>query len=104
MITAPDRRQKRIHYLAKRNQIVRPEQAAARRETLKIVYAPQRRPGNRDADEDRTDRTVSDVADHRNIAHGHMVMNPKPPALQRMKRMRDQSVTNITRPRATACI
>ena len=41
LITLDRRRKKRVHNLAKRNQIVRPEQAAPRRNALKIVNAPQ---------------------------------------------------------------
>ena len=50
------------------------------------------------------DRTVRDMANHRHVAHGHTVMNPKRPAPERMKRMRDQNVPNITRRSTTACI
>ena len=104
LITNRRRRKKRVHNLAKRNQIVRAEQAAARRNALKIVNMTQRRPGNRDADQDCTGRTLADVAKHRHVEHRHTVVNLKPPTFERMKRVRDQSVPNITRGSVTTCI
>ena len=66
---------KGIHNLAKRRQIVGPEQAAARGNTLEVVDAAKRRPGNRHADKDRARRTIHKVAHHRHFVHRHAVMD-----------------------------
>ena len=104
MITLGRRRKKRVHHLAKRYQVVRPEQAAPRRNPLEVVDAPQRRPGNRHAEKDCAGRAVREIANDRPLAPAHTVMNPELPAPVRMERMRDHNIAKITRCRVTACI
>ena len=93
-----------IQDLAKLNQVVRAEQAAARRNALEVVDAPQRCPGNRDAGKDRAGRAVHEVANDRSPAPAHAVVNPNSSAPERMKRMGDQNILKITRFGVTACI
>ncbi|MCY4550753.1 MAG: hypothetical protein OXC28_20510 [Defluviicoccus sp.] len=104
LITLCRRRKKRVHNLAKRYQVVRPEQAAPRRKPLEVVDAPQGRPGNRHAEKDCAGRPVREIADDRPPAPAHTVMKPKRPAPVRMERMGDHNVTKITRCGVTACI
>ena len=104
LITLCRLRKKRIHSLAKRNQVVRPEQAAARRHALEVVDAPQGRPGNRHAEKDCAGRAILEIANDRPLAPAHTVMKPELPAPVRMERMGDHNIAKITRCVVTACI
>ena len=104
LITLRRRRKHRVHDLSKLNQVVRPEQAAARRNALEVVDAPQRRPGNRHAEKDCAGRAVRKIANDRPLAPTHTVMNPESPAPVRMERMGDHNIAKITRYGVTACI
>ena len=86
---------KGIHNLAKRRHIVGPEQTAARGNTLEVVDAAKRRPGNRHTDKDRTARTVHKVANHRHSVHRHAVVDAQRAATQRMERVRYASAPNV---------
>lgn len=50
------------------------------------------------------DWTVRDVADHRHVAHGHVLVDPERLAPERLKRVRDQNLPRVTRPSPTARI
>lgn len=75
MITGPGLAQMGINKLAKRHQVIEPEHAPARGNSLEVVDAAKRRPGNRHAHKDRTDRTIHKVANHRHAVHCHTVMD-----------------------------
>ena len=104
LITLPRRRKKRVHKLAKHNQIVPPEQAATRRNALEVVDLPQGRPGNRHANKGCVRRASREVANSRSPASAHTVVNPDCPATERMKRMGDQNTLKIILFGGTACI
>ena len=104
LITLDRRCKKRVHKLAKHNQIVPPEQAATRRNVLKVVNLPQRRPGNRRADKGCAGRAVREVANNRSLASAHTVVNPNRSAPERMKRVGDHNILKITLFGGTACI
>ncbi len=95
---------KRIHDLAKRGKVVRPEQAAARRKPLEVVDVPHGRPGNGHAEKDSVGRAGPEVAHDRPLAPAHAVMKPKGLAPARMERMGDHGIAKVTRCFATACI
>ena len=104
MITIPGLAPKGVHHLAKRRQVVGPEQTAARGNSLEVVDAAKRRPGNRHTDKDRTARTVHEVANHRHPVHRHPVMDAEPAATQRMERVRYASAPNVIPSSRTAGI
>ena len=85
----------------KHHQIVHPPQAAAAGDTLEVVDAPKRRPGNRYADELCV---VRDVADKRHTPHGHPVVDLNLVATERLEWMCDADPSNVTRRPITACI
>ena len=104
MITLDRRVKKRVHKLAKHDQIVSAEQAATRRDALEVVHLPQGRPGNRHADEGWAGRAVRKVANDRPLASAHTVVNPDRSTPERMKRVGDHNVLKITLFGGTACI
>ncbi len=104
LITLDRRRKKRVHKLAKHNQVVSPEQAATGRNALEVVDLPQGRPGNRHADKGCAGRAVREVANNRSPGASHTVVNPDRSAAKRMERVGDHSILKITLFGATTCI
>ena len=91
LITLDRRCKKRVHKLAKHNQVVSPEQAATGRNALEVVDLPQGRPGNRHADKGCARRAVREIANNRSLGSAHTVVNPDRSAPERMERVGDHS-------------
>ena len=104
LITLDRRCKKRVHKLAKHNQVVSPEQAATGRNALEVVDLPQGRPGNRHADKGCARRAVREIANNRSLGSAHTVVNPDRSAPERMERVGDHSILKITLFGGTACI